>query len=97
MQDVFQETDTEWRGLGIIKHSGLKFADKFEQFDARAYFDIKTPKPKPTGCRCGDVLLGLIVPVQCKLFAKVCSPSNPVGPCMVSTEGACAAYFKYEQ
>lgn len=97
MNDVFSITDAEWRGLGVIKNSGFKFSDRYEHYNARNHFAIQVPKPKPTGCRCGDVLLGSIIPSQCKLFAKVCNPSNPVGPCMVSTEGACAAYYKYER
>jgi hydrogenase expression/formation protein HypD len=97
INDVFCPAHAEWRGLGVIKNSGLLFTDKFKRYDARAYFTIKVPKPKPTGCRCGDVLLGSIIPPQCGLFAKICTPSNPVGPCMVSSEGACAAYYKYEQ
>ncbi|MBS4015566.1 MAG: hydrogenase formation protein HypD [Candidatus Latescibacteria bacterium] len=94
---VFKTTHAEWRGLGVIKDSGLLFANKFARYDARAHFTIKVPKPKPTGCRCGDVLLGSIIPPQCGLFAKICTPSNPIGPCMVSSEGACAAYYKYER
>lgn len=97
IKDVFKPTHAEWRGLGQIKNSGLNFTEKFTRYDARRYFEIKLPKPKPTGCRCGDVLLGAIIPPQCRLFGKTCSPSNPIGPCMVSTEGACAAYYKYEQ
>lgn len=97
MNDVFKITDAEWRGLGTIKNSGLKFSGKYKNFDVRNHFNVKTPKSKPTACRCGDILLGLIIPPQCKLFAKTCSPSNPIGPCMVSTEGACAAFYKYER
>lgn len=96
MKEVFVNTDAEWRGLGVIKDSGLKFSKAYSDFDARKYFTIKVPKPKPTACRCGEVLLGLIIPPECKLFAKACSPASPIGPCMVSSEGACAAYYKYE-
>ena len=96
MSEIFEITDAEWRGLGTIKNSGLGFSKAYKDFDARNHFTIKVPKPKPTTCRCGEVLLGLIIPPECKLFAKSCSPSNPIGPCMVSTEGACAAYYKYE-
>lgn len=97
MKNVFKTTDAEWRGLGVIHDSGLKFSKVYNDFDARKHFTIKVPKPKPTACQCGEVLLGLIIPPKCKLFAKICSPSNPIGPCMVSTEGACAAYYKYER
>lgn len=95
--EVFENTNAEWRGLGMIKNSGLKFAKVYNDFDARKHFTVKVLKPKPTACRCGEVLLGLIIPPDCKLFAKICSPSNPIGPCMVSSEGACAAYYKYER
>ncbi|MEO0074729.1 MAG: hydrogenase formation protein HypD [candidate division WOR-3 bacterium] len=97
MQRVFEVTDTEWRGLGQIEQSGLDFRKEFKRYDVREYFDIKVSQISKTSCRCGDVLLGVIIPKQCNLFAKVCNPSNPVGPCMVSTEGACAAYYKYER
>ncbi|MEO0076157.1 MAG: hydrogenase formation protein HypD [candidate division WOR-3 bacterium] len=95
MNEVFAKCDAEWRGLGVIKNSGLMLAKEYQQFDARKRFNLKVPLPKPSPCRCGDVLLGLITPVQCQLFGRKCRPSNPIGPCMVSSEGACAAYYKY--
>ena len=97
MNQVFKNTDAEWRGLGIIKHSGLEFAKAYQDFDAKNHFAIKPSRPKKTSCQCGEVLLGLIIPPECKLFAKSCYPANPIGPCMVSSEGACAAYYKYER
>ncbi|MCS7259082.1 MAG: hydrogenase formation protein HypD [candidate division WOR-3 bacterium] len=96
MNEVFVPTDAEWRGLGIIPNSGLKLAKNYENFDVRQYYQITIPEPKRNFCRCGDVLLGLIVPSECSLFGKKCNPTHPVGPCMVSSEGACAAYYKYE-
>lgn len=101
METVFEPGDAEWRGLGTIRGSGLGFRQGFREFDARKRFriaELRTPNAKrQTRCRCGDVMLGVIVPPECKLFAKTCSPESPVGPCMVSTEGACAAYYKYER
>jgi len=97
MAEVFAPSDAVWRGLGCIPGSGLAFNKRYETFDARRRLDIKTKPGRPVkGCRCGDILLGAIVPPECKLFARVCTPENPVGPCMVSSEGACAAYYKYE-
>jgi hydrogenase expression/formation protein HypD len=101
MDTVFQPCDAAWRGIGSIPGSGLTFRREFAEFDARKRFRIakrQTPNAKrQTACRCGDVMLGVIVPPECKLFAKKCTPESPVGPCMVSTEGACAAYYKYER
>ena len=96
--EVFQPCDAVWRGLGSIPGSGLGFAPDYRAFDARERLPVKTQPAKPIkGCRCGDVLLGLIVPFDCRLFARVCTPEKPLGPCMVSSEGACAAYYKYER
>jgi hydrogenase expression/formation protein HypD len=95
---VFSSTDADWRGLGVIAHSGLTLQKKFWPLDAAKKFDIplvKTPEPK--NCMCGQVLRGVKTPAQCKLFAKACTPENPYGPCMVSTEGTCAAWFKYNR
>jgi hydrogenase expression/formation protein HypD len=101
MDTVFAPCDAAWRGIGLIPGSGLEFRPAFAEFDARRRFRIR-PRPsslvpRPSACRCGDVMLGVIVPPQCRLFAKSCTPETPVGPCMVSTEGACAAYYKYER
>jgi hydrogenase expression/formation protein HypD len=101
METVFEPCDAEWRGLGTIPGSGLGFRQGFREFDARRRFRIRNRQSsianRKSPCRCGDVMLGTIVPPECKLFAKTCSPESPVGPCMVSTEGACAAYYKYER
>ena len=94
--EVFEEADSEWRGLGTIPLSGLKLKEKYSNFDVRKKVNIKIEKTKPNpACRCGDVLKGLIDPPECKLFKKVCHPDNPVGPCMVSSEGSCAAWYWY--
>jgi hydrogenase expression/formation protein HypD len=93
---VFEPCDAKWRGLGLIKKSGLKFRSAYRRFDALSEFKVKVPGgSKRTGCICGDVLKGVKSPADCKLFRKICNPERPVGPCMVSTEGTCAAYYKY--
>lgn len=93
---VMEPCDTEWRGLGVIPMSGMKLREEFADFDARKKYDMPviTGKPNPA-CRCGDVLQGKIKPCDCKVFGKVCTPEHPVGACMVSDEGACAAYYQY--
>lgn len=92
----FEPADGYWRGLGMIEQSTLKLKDKYNRFDAFKRFGlIETPSEDTTGCRCGDVLCGLIEPPQCALFSRTCTPRMPVGPCMVSSEGTCAAWFKY--
>ena len=94
--EYFEPADGRWRGLGKIEKSTLKLKDKYSQFDALKRFDItESPVEDTSGCRCGEVLCGLIEPPECGLFEKNCSPQMPIGPCMVSSEGACAAWFKY--
>ena len=96
--DVFEICDSTWRGIGKIPCSGLKFKVKFKNLDAKIKFPVKKIISKePAGCKCGSVLKGIRKPYDCSLFAKTCSPDNPVGPCMVSSEGTCAAYFKYHR
>jgi hydrogenase expression/formation protein HypD len=98
MQKVFSCADADWRGLGIISRSGLTLRDEYRPFDAARKFEIPAVKPaEPKNCMCGQVLRGVKTPAQCKLFAKACTPENPYGPCMVSTEGTCAAWFKYNR
>ena len=95
---VFEPSDAVWRGLGPTADSGLKIREEFERFDAvvRLGLDVNAINAeKPTACRCGDVITGRISPAQCPLFGKRCLPEDPVGPCMVSSEGACAAAYKY--
>lgn len=94
--DCFELEDATWRGLGIIKNSGLKIKDDYSSCDAQKKFDITIEKEKPTACRCGDVITGRIGPEQCPMFGKSCVPEDPIGPCMVSSEGACAACYKYQ-
>lgn len=96
MDKVFAPVDAVWRGLGKIQQSGLELREEFSLYDAGPKFGIQAKEaPEPPGCSCGRVLSGLIEPDKCPLFAKTCTPSTPVGPCMVSSEGACAAHYKY--
>ena len=96
LQDIFIPADACWRGIGLIPLSGLKIRDEFAVHDAEKQFEIQIPEPKiPQGCACGEILTGKKRPPDCSLYRKVCTPSDPVGPCMVSTEGTCAAYYKY--
>ena len=98
LYQVFEVADASWRGFGIIPQSGLVLKEEFSRFDAIKKFDLPTPEvSEPKGCRCGQVLKGLIIPTECPLFARQCTPADPVGACMVSSEGTCAAYYKYEQ
>ena len=80
----------------MIPASGLEIRDEYADFDAARKFPVTPPEPRePKGCRCGELLRGLITPPECALYGKACTPEEPVGPCMVSTEGPCAAYYKY--
>jgi len=98
MARVFRPVDAAWRGLGVIPRSGLEPAPDYADWDARRRFDLEVPPAQdPPACRCGDVLRGLCRPPECKLFARACTPTSPVGPCMVSQEGTCAAYYKYRR
>ena len=92
----FETSDSNWRGIAVIPGSGLKLRAEYSVYDAEKVFDITIDVPKDTkGCACGEVLQGIKTPPECRLFAKTCTPENPVGACMVSYEGSCAAYFKY--
>jgi len=98
LNDVFDVSDANWRGFGTIPKSGLALKDAFALYDATKKFPL--PKPdvsEPNGCRCDQVLKGMINPKECPLFAKRCTPTEPVGACMVSSEGTCATYYKYER
>ncbi len=94
--DVFEPVDAVWRGLGSLADSGLAFREEFAEFDAAFRLDLETPDvPEPRGCCCAEVLLGRVRPEECELFGEVCTPETPVGPCMVSSEGSCAAEYRY--
>lgn len=96
IDEVFQTCTATWRGLGPIPGSGYRIREEYARFDAIRQFQPEIePTQDPKGCRCGDVLRGIMAPNECPLFRKVCSPENPVGPCMVSSEGSCAAYYRY--
>ena len=96
MYEVFQPIDAVWRGIGMIPNSGLGIRNEYKMFDAAEKFNIKLKEsPEPKGCQCGEVLKGKKRPSDCKLFKTKCTPENPVGACMVSSEGTCAAYYKY--
>ena len=96
LNEVFELADEFWRGFGVIPNSGLAIREKYKHFDVATHFDINVPEPKDDkGCCCGEILKGLKKPTDCKLFRKVCTPENPIGACMVSNEGACAAFYKY--
>lgn len=96
IDEVFDTCTATWRGLGPIEGSGYRIRPEFSHFDALKRFDLEVePMVEPKGCRCGDILRSAMAPDQCPLFNKVCTPENPVGPCMVSSEGSCAAYYRY--
>ena len=96
MNEVFEMADADWRGIGTIPASGLTIRETYADFDAMKVFDIRlTPVPEPKGCACGEVLTGVKIPPQCSLYKTVCNPMAPIGPCMVSSEGTCAAYYRY--
>ncbi len=96
MARVFEVADAEWRGLGTIPASGLCIRPEFQAHDAARAFPVDVPPSRePPGCRCGDVLRGVLAPPSCPLFGRACTPEHPVGPCMVSAEGACAAYYQF--
>ncbi len=105
LEQVFEVCDSQWRGLGAIPRSGLRFRERYAAFDALQRFDPSATlraslshhagKEHP-GCHCGEVLRGLLDPPQCRSFGKACTPERPLGPCMVSSEGACAAWYKHQ-
>lgn len=101
IEEVFEVSDGDWRGFGIISGSGLKIKNKYKNFDAKIkYKDILdkvdfSKSKDPAGCKCGEVIRGVMESKKCPLFGKFCNPDNPVGPCMVSVEGACNVAFRY--
>jgi hydrogenase expression/formation protein HypD len=93
---VFTPCDADWRGIGSVANSGLTLNSSYSRFDALATLKVVVQRSvEPQGCRCGDILRGAAIPGDCALFGKACTPARPVGPCMVSGEGACAAHFAY--
>lgn len=104
LDQVFEVATTPWRGFGPIPESGLRLRPAYAGRDAAQRFPVLVactgevePAKEPPGCRCGEVLRGVIDPTECALFRRVCTPRSPVGPCMVSAEGSCAAYYKYSE
>ena len=96
MNQVFEPADAAWRGIGVIPGSGMSLRSGYRRFDALERFDVPAADPgEPPGCACGQILMGLKTPEECRLYRRRCTPENPVGPCMVSSEGACAAYYRY--
>jgi hydrogenase expression/formation protein HypD len=98
MDQVFEKAGALWRGIGNIPDSGMVLRESFYKFDAARKFDISVPDTRePAGCDCGRILMGLKRPDQCRLYRKTCTPMHPAGPCMVSGEGACAAFYRYSR
>ncbi len=94
--EVFEPCDASWRGLGVIPGSGLSFREPYRSFDASRNLLVDVPDAKDDPrCRCSNILTGSLQPDRCGLFGRECTPEQPVGPCMVSSEGTCAAYYKY--
>lgn len=96
MEEVFEPVDAWWRGLGVLKSSGLKPGKSFQAFDASEMFNLPVyESSEPETCICGDILKGLKQPQDCRLYGKTCTPNNPVGACMVSSEGSCQTHYNY--
>lgn len=96
MLEVFEPGDTKWRGLGVVPETGLFIRDEFAHFDAQKRLNLNPPLSRDIkGCKCGDILRGVLMPFDCRLFGRACKPEHPVGPCMVSSEGSCAAYYRF--
>lgn len=95
MKKYFEEVDEAWRGIGVIEKSGMDIRSEYESFNAKKRFNIEVGEPRKTKCRCGEIIRGLISPEECPLFGRACTPVKPIGPCMVSAEGTCAAHYQY--
>ncbi len=95
MEKYLYSTDEAWRGIGVIEKSGLDLRERYSHYNAKKKFQIQVEEPRKTKCRCGEILQGIVGPKECSLFNKACTPIHPVGPCMVSSEGTCAAYYQY--
>ena len=95
---VFDKRDDAWRGMGIIPESGYKLKEEYRDFDIEKIYKLDIIESKSSSlCKCGEVLKGKIKPNECELYGKTCIPENPIGPCMVSSEGSCAAYYRYDE
>jgi len=100
IERVFDVVDSSWRGIGVIPRSGLVLNSSYERYDALKYYGVPDPTPNPSadvppGCKCGEIIVGLAKPIECPLFMRVCTPSAPRGPCMVSNEGTCAIWARF--
>jgi len=97
--DVFESISSPWRGIGRIADGGLAIREEYQEFDAEKKFNIEIKKSQdiPPGCSCHLIMVGKLYPYECKLFGKSCTPINPIGPCMVSMEGTCSIYYKYNK
>ena len=96
LDEVFEVSESRWRGIGAVPASGLKIKNKYRRYDAEESFSITTrPSEEPKDCICGDILRGVSTPLDCRLYRLKCTPEHPVGPCMVSSEGSCATYYHY--
>ena len=96
IDEVYEPCDAVWRGIGNLPSSGLRLRSRYAKYDAALKYALNVDNDEmPKGCSCGEVLKGQIRPDRCPLFGKSCTPDHPVGPCMVSSEGSCAAYYKY--
>ena len=96
MDTVFEVSQADWRGIGVVPSSGLKLKERYRRFDAEVNFDISpVPVREASGCLCGSILRGISTPLDCTLFRHSCTPEHPVGPCMVPSEGSCATYYHY--
>lgn len=95
MDTYFKKVDEAWRGIGVIPESGMDLKEEYDRFNAKKRFDMIVGEPRKTKCRCGEIIRGLVEPEECPLFGKACTPINPIGPCMVSTEGTCSAHYQY--
>jgi hydrogenase expression/formation protein HypD len=96
VEEYFMPVAADWRGIGVIPDTGLGLRPEYDAYNALVKLPVTPPEPKQIkGCQCGDVLRGVILPYQCRLFSKACTPEHPIGPCMVSSEGSCAAYYRF--
>lgn len=95
MDKYLEPVDEAWRGIGVIPKSGLDIRPEYSHLNAKHRFSVKVGEPRKTKCRCGEIIRGVATPPECPLFGKACTPAHPIGPCMVSSEGSCAAHYHY--